>query len=191
MAHKNYRRSIWEHQSVYDFDPAEITAKNLETIARLVSVDAAKKRTQPAPAMGLLKISRAAESMPEVGVAKVDDLVSYLKIAANVHGVGIPTAICMLAVATVGRSGGNFPPMDRKIAAGLHRGGVVGPSEKQDLVCTTKNETAFRSFATVYIEKVVPFWNAVRAVKCSREADEIIASLRNARESRRYQRKKT
>lgn len=136
--------------------------QDFETIARLSSVDAAKKQIPPIPPKQLLAISIAARAMPHAAKVQASDMTKFLEGGLKHHGAGIPTLVCMLAV----ESGGEFPPMDRKFAAGLAAKGKVTQAERKLL--TGKNPSRF---AKIYIEKVLPVWRNTRLKFSAEDAD--------------------
>ena len=161
-ASQPYRRGIWRHDERYDIQHENLGAKEFATIARLSSVDAAKKRIPPVPPHQLLKISKLAIAMPTVAKVKVGDVVNFLKSGLAYHGAGIPTLICMLAVETKGA----YPPIDRKFAAGLVAKRKVTPTEEKALIGPHPTR-----FANVYINKVLPAWRQSRKKLSAEAAD--------------------
>ena len=117
-----YRRSIWRHDERYDVDHSTLSAGEIATICRLSSVDAAKKQVPPVAPKGLLAIAKAARSLPPVGRVSANQIVKFLESTVSIHGAGIPTVVCMLAV----ESEGAYPPMDRRVIAGLRKLGHIG-----------------------------------------------------------------
>jgi len=157
-----YRRGIWRHDKRYDLDPASLSVEEFTAIARLSSVDAAKKRIPPIPPLQLLAISKSATTMPTAAKAKVSDVIKFLISGLKHHGAGIPTLICMLAVETKGA----YPPMDRKFAAGLVAKNKVTAAEAKKL--TGSNPA---TFASVYVGKVLPAWRDSRKMLSAEAAD--------------------
>lgn len=157
-----YKNSIWERDSRYVLDRASLSAKELETIARLSEVDVAKKQVPPVPALSLLAISSAAKKVIATRHVKIEDVQEYLDRTLIHHGAGIATVICMLAV----ESNGRFPPMDRKFAAGLRAREVISAAEEKHL-------TAKKSmhFCRTYVEKVIPAWRESRRTRTPMQAD--------------------
>lgn len=157
-----YRRSIWHHDRRYDLQHQSLGVQEFETIARLSSVDAAKKRIPPIPPHQLLEISKAAKAMPAAATVNVSDVACFLKAGLKHHGAGIPTLICILAVETQGA----YPPMDRKFAAGLVAKQKVTPNERDALI-----GTHVKKFAEIYVQKVLPAWRESRKELSSEAAD--------------------
>lgn len=131
-------------------------------IARLSSVDAAKKRIPAIPPRQLLEIAAAAKSMPTAKQATSDDLVEFLRSGLKHHGAGIPTLICMLAVTT----NGDYSPMDRKVARGLAAKQKITEEDEAALTATPGNVP---KFAKIYVEKVLPAWRESMAILQSPE----------------------
>jgi len=86
-----YRRSIWRHDSRYDVDHAVLSASEVATICRLISVDAAKKQVPLVPPNGLLAIAKAARVLPSVGRVSANQVSKFLEDTVSIHGAGIPT----------------------------------------------------------------------------------------------------
>jgi len=144
-----YRRSIWMHDSRYDVDYAVLSASEVATICRLSSVDAAKKQVPPIPPNGLLAIAKAARALPAVGRVSAKQISKFLKDTVSIHGAGIPTVVCMLAV----ESEGSYPPMDRRVVAGLRKLGRISKADADKLESGEPAE-----FAEIYVRKVIPAW---------------------------------
>ena len=163
-----YRRSIWRHDSRYDVDHAALSASEVATICRLSSVDAAKKQVPPIPPKGLLAIARAARALPAVGRVSANQIQKFLEDTVSVHGAGIPTVVCMLAVV----SEGCYPPMDRRVAAGLLRLKYIGKADADKLESGEPLE-----FAEVYVAKVIPAWTKERKSLSAEAVDNRWGSL--------------
>ena len=124
-----YRRSIWRHDPRYDVDPSALSASEVATICRLSSVDAAKKQVPAIPPNGLLAIAKAARALPAVGRVSANQICKFLESTVSIHGAGIPTVVCMLAV----ESEGAYPPMDRRVVAGLRKLGHISKADADKL----------------------------------------------------------
>jgi hypothetical protein len=157
-----YRRSIWRHDSRYDVDPSALSASEVATICRLSSVDAAKKQVPPVPPKGLLAIARAARALPAVGRVSAKQIHKFLEETMSIHGAGIPTVVCMLAV----ESDGSYPPMDRRVVAGLRKLGRISKADADKL---ESGDPA--AFAQVYVRKVVPAWIKERKSQSAEAVD--------------------
>lgn len=157
-----YKRSIWDQDERYKVDSISFSENDKATVARLMSVDAAKKNTPPIPISGLLSISTLAKAMPKSEVATMQHIEGYISGAEKIHGAGIPTAICMLSVETVG----DYPPIDKKFSAGLKQAGVITEEDKKSLVGSNKSK-----FAKVYVEKVIPEWKKSLKGRTVQQAD--------------------
>jgi hypothetical protein len=148
-----FRRSIWELDQRYAISPDLVGKMDLSLIARLQSIEAAKKRTPPAPLAQLAQIAERITKVPDLQTLTPLQFAEFLG-RLLVYGIGIKTAICMLAVI----SKGAFPPMDEQVASGLLALGIVGPDEARML-----NGTNVQRFSKVYVTRVLPAWTARRA----------------------------
>ena len=157
-----YRRGIWTHDVRYDVDYSALNAAQIKSICRLSSVDAAKKQVPPVPPIGLLKISNAARALPPAGRVSSNQIRKFLEDTVTIHGAGIPTVICMLAV----ERRGSYPPMDRKVVAGLCALQYIGKAEAAKL-----ESGDLIDFADVYVEKVIPAWIKERKTRSAEAVD--------------------
>lgn len=165
-----FRQSIWEERHDYRFH--DCSTQQLDNLARVYNLMAAKLNI-PFPTLDACQqLIAATEAVPDTP-ASIDDvtisehLETYLDAATGIPGIGIPTAICMLAV----EKGGAYAPMDKKVASGLFAGGIVTDAEVKAL---TGNKP--EKFVRVYVEKVMARWQAERLCKSPREVDEGWAS---------------
>jgi hypothetical protein len=158
-----YRRSIWRHDERYDVDYAALSAGQVATICRLSSVDAAKKQVPPIPAGELLAISKAARALPPARQVTAKHILQFLQITLSIHGAGIPTVICMLAV----ESEGTYPPFDRKVLAGLRKLRHINATDTKRLESGEPHE-----FAETYVAKVVPAWIEERKTRSAADVDD-------------------
>jgi hypothetical protein len=148
-----YRRSIWKSDARYRPPAHKKVELDLRLIARLQSIEAAKKRTPPISIANLLRLATLLQSpltVQEVNAAKVATYLTKLR----VYGCGIKTAACMLAVF----SKGEFPPMDEKLAAGLFKKGWITNREAAAL-----NGAGVKAFSKAYVESVIPRWAESRS----------------------------
>lgn len=157
-----YRRSIWNTDPRYELDYSSLTEADVKTISKLAWVDAAKKNAPPIAAKSLLQISKAAKAIPSPKDVKAKEIEQYLQGGLDHLGAGIPTLICMLAV----ESNGDYPPIDRKFAAGMKRGKKISANEVGHLVAKD-----IVKFAKVYVEKVIPAWRESRKGRSPEQAD--------------------
>ena len=148
-----YRRSIWEFNDEYAPSPKDAGDVDLQLIATLQSIEAAKKRTPPIPIARLPELAEKLKSAPDPEMVDPHGFAAYLN-EICVYGVGIKTAVCMLAVV----SKGAFPPMDQKLAAGLHKLGHITESVAEAL-----NSGKVEDFAAVYVGKIIPLWRDARS----------------------------
>lgn len=157
-----YRRSIWRHDERYDVDHSALSASQIATICRLSSVDAAKKQVPPVPPKGLLAIAKAARALPSASRVTANQISRFLDATVSIHGAGIPTVVCMLAV----ESKGSYPPMDRRVIAGLRRLKYIGKADADKLESGEPLE-----FAEVYVAKVIPAWIKERTSRSAEAVD--------------------
>lgn len=162
-----YKRSIWRHDERYGIEYGRLGASDFETIARLASVDAAKKQIPPIPARQLLDISRLAKGMPPTADVTADQIAQFLLSGKDFHGAGVATLICMLSV----ESEGAYAPMDRKVAAGLKALGKITQMEQEQLT-----GGHIRDFASVYASKVIPYWAELRQSLSAEDADNMLGA---------------
>jgi hypothetical protein len=158
-----YKRSIWNHDARYDLPPGGFSAQESAIIARLMSVDAAKKQVPPVPPTQLLQISALAKQLPPAGTATSTDIEGFLSTRHQFFGAGIAVMVCMLSV----ESAGDYPPMDRKFAAGMRARGKITQAQESALCGASDPE-----FAAIYMEKVVPAWHESRLTRTPKEADD-------------------
>lgn len=163
-----YRNSIWEHDSRYDVD-ISLSPSILGDIARLASVDAAKKNIPPVPPGSLQAIAAAARAMPAATMATPTDIETYLANQLVHPGAGVPTLICMLAVI----SNGDYPPFDRKFALGMKEMKKITGTEHL-LVTKVKSigKKQLSKLAEVYVKKIIPAWRESLENRTNKEADE-------------------
>jgi hypothetical protein len=154
-------RGIWEIDRRYRIAHASLSARQLEAIFRLSSVDAAKKQIPPVAPGDLLRIAELAQALPRARAAKSEDIEAYLR-KGKCLGAGITTLICMLAV----ESAGDYPPIDRKFAAGMRARNKISEGDLNAL--TGKSRSAF---AAAYVSKVIPVWQESRKTRSPKEAD--------------------
>jgi hypothetical protein len=162
-----YRRGIWTHDERYDVDYSALNAAQIKTICRLSSVDAAKKQVPPIPPLGLLAISKAARALPPAGRVSSNRIRQFLENPVEIQGAGIPTVICMLAV----ERRGSYPPIDRKVVAGLRVLRYIGKADADKLESGDPVD-----FADVYVAKVIPAWIKERKTRSAEAVDHRWAS---------------
>ena len=148
-----YRRSIWIFNEKYAPPPENAADVDFQLIGLLQSIEAAKKRTPPIPIARLPELAEKLKCPPEQITLNAAGFADYLN-NLLVYGVGIKTAVCMLAVV----SGGAFAPMDDKLAEGLLKLGVITPDDAKAL-----NGVNVQNFAAVYVGKVMPPWRNARS----------------------------
>ncbi len=157
-----YKNNIWSRDERYDFNRSSLSANDYETIRRLSTVDVAKKQIPPVPTLGLLAIDKAIKRLLLVNPATLEDVQEFLETTIHIHGAGIPTLICMLAV----ESKGLYPPMDRKFALGMCAKEVISASELTILCGKTPSR-----FTKIYFCKVIPAWRKSLKTRSPEQAD--------------------
>jgi hypothetical protein len=172
-----FKNSIWKRDSRYAFDYGSASAADLAILRELGDVDRAKKQVAQVGPADLLKIAGLIDSLPRSAKVSQAQFARFLAQMTSLRGVGLPTAVCMLAV----RTGGDYAPMDRKVAAGM-RAGVPGFRESDvDALCTDDSS----NFASIYLRKVMPAWRKSLDGRTPEEADVLWArqliSLRRTR----------
>jgi hypothetical protein len=162
-----YRRSIWEKDFRYRIDFESLSRADLDLIASLSWINAAKINVPPITPKHLLRVSKAIDAMQRGAAGTAARLEQFLvalsEDAGGSDGSGIRVLICMLAV----KSNGLYSPIDRKIAAGLRSLGIVTPREERIL-----NGTNPRTFSGAYYAKVLPAWRKALMGRDPREVDE-------------------
>jgi len=148
-----YRRTIWKLNEEYAPPPEKADDVDLQRVGLIQSIEAAKKRTPPIPIARLPELAEKPKAPPNVGELDPKAFAAYLSDLC-VYGVGIKTAVCLLAVT----SGGQFPPMDEKLAAGLLKLGFIDGEDGNAL-----NSPNIETFTSVYVRKVVPRWRKARS----------------------------
>jgi hypothetical protein len=157
-----YRRGIWRIDRRYRIAHSSLRKSQLEAIFRLTSVDAAKKQIPPIAPRDLLKIAELVWALPRAAVVTSEDIEAYLRQGRVYRGAGIATLICMLAV----ESAGDYPPTDRKFAAGMRARNKISDREFDAL--TGKG---YPAFADAYVRRVIPAWQQSRRTRSAEEAD--------------------
>lgn len=155
-------RGIWNIDPRYRVAHSSLTKSQLEAIFRLSSVDAAKKQIPPVAPGDLLRIAELSHALPRAVTAKSEDIEQYLRQGSAFLGAGIATLICMLAV----ESAGDYPPIDRKFAAGMR-----AKSKISDLELKALTGKGHSRFAVAYVKKVIPAWRQSRGTRSAQEAD--------------------
>jgi len=143
-----FRRTIWKYDERYRIDCLNLPSDQIEAIARIQSIDAAKKRTPPIPVADAIKMFNLLEQVPKdciLNPKEFHQLVSKM----DSWGAGIKTTVCIIAVMTDGR----YPPLDKKIVHGARIRGIITAEEEKVL-----NGANLRSISEVYINKLVPLW---------------------------------
>ncbi|WZV78054.1 hypothetical protein AAFM48_08150 [Burkholderia pseudomallei] len=147
-----FRKSIWKNAGDYHF--GKCTEHELDGIAQVYAIVAAKLQIAfPTPAVCKELLAAVAAVPDDPSSCSTIDLIpmleQYLRASKGMGGVGIPVAICVLAVVKEGR----YAPVDRKTAAGLQTLAEVTEAEARHLT-----GTAIRNFVRVYVTKVLPAW---------------------------------
>ncbi|MGH8254654.1 MAG: hypothetical protein ACRET0_00365 [Steroidobacteraceae bacterium] len=148
-----YRRSIWKHDAHYKPLPTPADGADINLMARLQSIEAAKKHTPVIPIAQLFTLATELKSPPRLRGLDGAKFAAYLH-RLCVYGCGVKTAVCMLAVV----SKGTFPPMDKKLAAGLLKKRWITAHQAKAL-----NGIDVKKFSMVYVERVIPRWIEARS----------------------------
>jgi hypothetical protein len=119
-------------------------------------------RVPPIPPNGLLVIARKAKALPAAGRVSANHILKFLEATVSIHGAGIATVICMLAVLR----NSSYPPYDQKVAAGLRKLGYISKPEADKLESGEPAE-----FAEVYVRKMIPAWIMERKVLSAEAVD--------------------
>lgn len=143
-----FRRSIWEQNQHYKTKHSKINFDLIPIIDTIQSVEAAKKRTPPIPLNELVKIAEISKNLPPPSKITVKQFKELLN-TFDCYGAGIKTIIAIIARVSKGK----YPPIDKKILAGLRRGDVITEEEE-----TALNGNTRRKIASIYVEKVLPKW---------------------------------
>lgn len=160
-----FRKSIWVRSRRYHF--AGLTPQQFDDLAQIYDVLGAKLNIAFPSFEDALALSHAIDALPsdpaDVPAAELQtQLHQFLVLATGLHGIAIRTAICALAV----RKDGRYPPMDRKIVAGLVALGVVTADGASDLLGVKS-----KPFAAAYVRYVVPAWKAEMETRTPSDAD--------------------
>ncbi|RYZ88889.1 MAG: hypothetical protein EOP06_10175 [Proteobacteria bacterium] len=167
-----FRKSIWRKDSRFDLRPLNFSDADYVDLAMSYSVIDAKLRI-PIPSPGdvrkVVVIIRALPDNPAtVPPPQVVSLVSsFLRTVTEFHGIGIPIAMCLLAV----HKNGAYAPMDRKVARGLVKLRYISEVECDALVEPALSHANLARFATVYAEKVLPVWIQERKTRLAHDID--------------------
>lgn len=149
---EKYRNSIWQIDRRFDLALLRsLTDDEIAGVSRMLSVNAAKVRVPPAGLQSHLQIYQAASAMPERSLdCTADMLERFLALVTTGHkGIGITTAICMLAV----EKRPTYPMYDEFGANGLLAHGDISSDEFASL--KSKN---LKLFSKVYVERLIPLW---------------------------------
>ena len=149
---ETYRNSIWEIDPRFDLACLRaLSDTEIAGVSRMLSVNAAKVRVPPAGVQSHLKIYRAASAMPDHSSnCTVATLDAFLTGAVKGHkGIGITTAVCMLAV----EKRPSYPMYDEFGANGLLAHGDISLDDFSAL--TSKN---VKLFSKVYVGSLIPLW---------------------------------
>lgn len=141
----------------------------------------AKLRIAPSAFAQLAAIADAINRIPKQG-AETDDILAFLVKVESWQGVGVRTAVCMLARDT----GGRFPPIDEKIVPGMeawskHGDGrtALTATEAKALLYQRKGEAALRKFAEAFCGPALAIWReAKKFYGSNKKADDQLSALR-------------
>ena len=148
----NRPRSIWDFNREYILVGGLRKDVDTKFLARLQSIEAAKKRTPPIPLAHLIGLCDILKNRPRIDRVDAAAFAVYLSHLIG-YGIRIPIAICMLSVT----SNGAYPPMDAKVAVGLLGRKLITAQQASAL---KGNEP--KIFAPVYVCEVLPEWRRLR-----------------------------
>jgi hypothetical protein len=161
-----FRNSIWSPTDKYHF--GSCTDEEFHAVAKIYGLWEAKLNI----AFPSLDVCRklATEAATFIRLASTADqeqmitlLKQYLHRVISLPGVGITTAICMLAVWSDGR----FAPIDRKVASGMRNLGILSADEEKTL-----GGQSVTRIAHVYVAKVLPAWARETKRRTPKEVDD-------------------
>jgi hypothetical protein len=171
-----FRRSIWDDDPRYAFDYAGSSASERKTIARLAWINAAKINVAPIAPENLLAISAAINAMPSVETVGQEDVYNFLTAGIQHAGAGIAILICMLAA----EKAGEYPPIDRKVLAGLQehdKAAAEAYIKAAKIIKRKASKSSIRDFSSVYVDKVLPVWRLLRKAHSPQSADNYLAAI--------------
>ncbi|MBB5503237.1 hypothetical protein [Paraburkholderia sp. MM5384-R2] len=160
-----FRRSIWKRTDNYLFSTC--SAEDLEGVSRVYDVISAKLRI-PFPSAAVCKeLLAQIAALPDNPASLAPEelgkaLEKYLRATKKMRGVGIPVAICMLAV----EKQGAYAPMDDKDAAGLLRLEEISEEQAQSLT-----GYGVKAFVHAYVYSVLPAWQEQLKERTPDQAD--------------------
>ncbi|MGA7779095.1 MAG: hypothetical protein WCA85_15495 [Paraburkholderia sp.] len=173
-----FRTSIWKRTDNYRF--AECSPRELENASFVFDVVAAKHRI-PFPSVGdcneLLKQIAALPDDPQAmsSTQLVKALEAFLRTTKRMLGVGVPTAMCLLAVVKRGA----YAPMDTKFAMGLLCGEAITKDQAESLTSkrlASYSAKSIQAFVNAYVYSVMPAWQEALHVRSPEQADAYWAS---------------
>jgi hypothetical protein len=147
-----FRNSIWSPTDKYHF--GSCTNEEFDAVAKIYGLWEAKLNIA-FPSLDVCRklATEAATFIKLASTADQDQMITllkqYLARAILLPGVGITTAICLLAIWSDGR----FAPIDRKVASGMRNLGILSADEEKTL-----GGKSFTRIAHVYVMKVLPAW---------------------------------
>jgi hypothetical protein len=174
-----FRRSVWRRTDNYLF--AAGTRLELETTSFVFDVVAAKLRIPFPSVRDCNELAKQTDALPDEPravppVKLVEALESFLLATKVIKGVGIPIAICFLAV----RKNGTYAPLDIKLTKGMLSAEAI--TEEQAKSLTDSRLASFcvksvRAFVETYVYSVLPVWHQSLQKLSPEEADAYWASL--------------
>jgi hypothetical protein len=170
-----FRNSIWTRTDKYHF--GSCTDQEFDAIAKIYELWAAKLNI----AFPSLDVCRklAAEAATFIEQSSTADqgqmivhLKQYLDRAVLLPGVGIITAICLLAIWSDGR----FAPIDWKVASGMRKLGILSAKDEKTL-----SGKSHALIAHIYVIKVLSAWTEETKWRTPKEVDDYWGSLATPR----------
>ena len=149
-----FRRSIWATNTHYSADTEIVSPDRAADLVLLRQVEAAKKRTPPTPASALVCVASAfRDLLSKDEPDHPEHFKTALCLARTQYGLGIRTAIAMLAVL----SNGDFPPIDEQTSRGLEAMGIITAGQRTALL-----GNSIERFCEVYLGPVLRQWRIAR-----------------------------
>ncbi|OEZ59878.1 hypothetical protein DUGA6_35170 [Duganella sp. HH105] len=166
-----YRRSIWADTDAYNSNL--FNRRDRAVISQMMSVVAAKHQVKIPGFEVCLQIFKAIQLVPS-DPDRVDrssltkSLEHFLHQVPNWPGIGIPTALCLLAVLKEGR----FAPHDKKFVHGLKALRIISEEEASTLL----KKGGVVKVVDVYVNKVLPHWWLISRERGPQNTDNLVGS---------------
>jgi hypothetical protein len=147
-----FRNSIWSRTDKYHF--GSCTAQEFDVVAKVYGLWEAKLNIAfPSLEVCRKLASEAATFIDQASTANQDQMITLLKQYLDrvivLPGVGIITAICLLAIWSDGR----FAPIDWKVTSGMRNLGILNAEDEKTL-----GGKSHARIAHIYVKNVLPAW---------------------------------